>query len=128
VLGSEQVCWANSKIGPGAPPIKTSAGWLATFDAVTADKSKELPAWHKGWHKTYTIGIVLLDLESPWKVIGMSRDCGTYLRHGGQGEDHQGKPKFLPGCQKRLGRRAALRRALGDPSLNGQVTSITVRL
>ena len=74
VLGSEQVCWANSKIGPGAPPIKTRAGWLTAFHAVTADKTKELPAWHKGWHKTYTVGIALLDLECPWKVIGMSRE------------------------------------------------------
>ena len=74
VLGSEQVPWANCKIGPGAPPVKTRAGWLTTFHAVTVDTTKELPAWHKGWHKTYTIGIMLLDLENPWKVIGMSRE------------------------------------------------------
>jgi beta-1,4-mannooligosaccharide/beta-1,4-mannosyl-N-acetylglucosamine phosphorylase len=74
VLGSEQVPWANSKIGPGAPPVRTRAGWLTAFHAVTVDKSKELPAWHKGWHKTYTIGLALLDLEQPWKVVGMCRE------------------------------------------------------
>jgi beta-1,4-mannooligosaccharide/beta-1,4-mannosyl-N-acetylglucosamine phosphorylase len=74
VLGSEQVPWANSKIGPGAPPVRTGAGWLTTFHAVNSDQSKELPAWHKGWHKTYTIGLMLLDLDCPWKVIGMARE------------------------------------------------------
>lgn len=71
VLGSEQVPWANAKIGPGAPPVKTSEGWLAVFHAVTIDKTTELPAWHSGWHKTYTIGLMLLDLERPWVVKGM---------------------------------------------------------
>lgn len=71
VLGSEQVPWANCKIGPGAPPIKTRAGWLTAFHAVHKDESHELPAWHAGWHKTYTIGLMLLDLERPWLVKSM---------------------------------------------------------
>ncbi|MCG3147577.1 MAG: Beta-1,4-mannooligosaccharide phosphorylase [Verrucomicrobiae bacterium] len=74
VLGSEQVPWANCKIGPGAPPIKTRAGWLTAYHAVNVDKTKELPAWHPNWHKTYTIGLMLLDLEQPWKVVGMMRE------------------------------------------------------
>jgi beta-1,4-mannooligosaccharide/beta-1,4-mannosyl-N-acetylglucosamine phosphorylase len=72
VLGSEQVPWANSKIGPGAPPVKTRSGWLTLFHAVTTDATRELPAWHSGWTKTYTIGLMLLDLDQPWKVVGMS--------------------------------------------------------
>ena len=74
VLGSEAVPWANAKIGPGAPPIKTSEGWLTLFHAVDIDRSRELPAWHPNWHKTYTIGLMLLDLERPWVVKGMYRD------------------------------------------------------
>ena len=74
VLGSEQVPWCNAKIGPGAPPVKTRAGWLAAFHAVNIDKSRELPAWHEGWHKTYTIGLMLLDPLRPWKVVGMHRE------------------------------------------------------
>ena len=75
VLGSEQVPWANCKIGPGAPPIRTKHGWLTLFHAVTQDKTKELPSWHKGeWYKTYTIGVMLLDLQCPWKVVGMCRE------------------------------------------------------
>ena len=74
VLGSEEVPWANAKIGPGAPPAKTPEGWLTVFHAVTIDESKELPAWHPNWFKTYTIGVVLLDLERPWVVKGMYRE------------------------------------------------------
>ncbi len=71
VLGCEQVPWANAKIGPGAPPVKTPAGWLTLFHAVAIDDTKELPAWHRNWFKTYTIGLMLLDLERPWVVKGM---------------------------------------------------------
>ena len=74
VLGSEAVPWANSKIGPGAPPVRTREGWLAVFHAVTSDTDRELPAWHKGWHKTYTVGLILLDHEKPWIVKGMYRE------------------------------------------------------
>lgn len=71
VLGSEQVPWVNSKIGPGAPPVKTREGWLTAFHAVHKDPAKPLPAWHAGWCKTYTIGLMLLDPDEPWKVKGM---------------------------------------------------------
>lgn len=71
VLGSEQVRWANAKIGPGAPPVRTPHGWLVVFHAVSIDKTRELPAWHRNWFKTYTIGVMLLDLEKPWVVRGM---------------------------------------------------------
>lgn len=68
VLGSEKVPWANAKIGPGAPPIKTEQGWLTFFHAVTINPDVELPAWHPNWHKTYTVGMMLLDLEKPREV------------------------------------------------------------
>lgn len=74
VLGSEHVPWANAKIGPGAPPVKTSEGWLTLFHAVTINKNQELPAWHPGWFKTYTIGLMLLDPERPWVVKGMYKE------------------------------------------------------
>lgn len=74
VLGAEQVPWCNSKIGPGAPPIKTDRGWLAVFHAVSRDERTVLKGWEpRPWHKTYMAGLLLLDLEQPWKVIGMSR-------------------------------------------------------
>jgi beta-1,4-mannooligosaccharide/beta-1,4-mannosyl-N-acetylglucosamine phosphorylase len=74
VLGSEQVPWSNAKIGPGAPPVRTAEGWLTLFHAVDIDKTRSLPAWHADWFKTYTVGIMLLDLERPWIVKGMCRE------------------------------------------------------
>ncbi|MBN1807958.1 MAG: glycoside hydrolase family 130 protein [Planctomycetes bacterium] len=72
VLGSEQVAFANSKIGPAAPPVRTAAGWLTVFHAVDKHDDWELPSWHAGWKKRYTAGVMLLDLQKPWQVTGIS--------------------------------------------------------
>jgi len=72
VLGTEQVPFANDKIGPAAPPIKTEKGWLTTFHAVERDESRGKHGWEDKWTKIYYAGIMLLDLEDPSKVIGMS--------------------------------------------------------
>ena len=66
----EDVPFANNKIGPGAPPIKTDRGWLMIYHAVDFDPSRGKNGWEAAWKKRYTIGACLLDLEKPWKVIG----------------------------------------------------------
>lgn len=74
VLGCDEVPFANSKIGPAAPPIRTRAGWLTPFHAVHADPARRLAGWEtKSWHKTYYAGLMLLDLENPARVIGLMR-------------------------------------------------------
>lgn len=74
VLGVEHVPYANDKIGPAAPPIKTPVGWLTTFHAVDIDESREKNGWETRWQKRYTAGIMLLDLEDPSQVIAMSKE------------------------------------------------------
>ena len=76
LLGVEDVPFANDKIGPGAPPIKTKKGWLTTFHAVDIDQSRGKRGWENAWKKRYTIGIMLLDLQNPAKIVGM---CKTPL-------------------------------------------------
>ena len=77
VLGVEHVPFANDKIGPAAPPVKTKYGWLTTFHAVDIEKEgRGQGEWDKPWNKRYTAGIMLLDLDDPSKVIGM---CKTPL-------------------------------------------------
>lgn len=71
VMGVEDVPFANDKIGPAAPPVKTEKGWLTTFHAVTLDTTRGKNGWEDKWQKVYTAGICLLDLEDPSKVIGM---------------------------------------------------------
>lgn len=70
VMGVEDVPFANDKIGPAAPPIKTEKGWLTTFHAVHLDTSRGKNGWEDKWQKQYYAGIMLLDLEDPSKIIG----------------------------------------------------------
>ncbi len=71
VLGVEDVPFANDKIGPAAPPIRTPKGWLTTFHGVWRDDSRGKNGWEDAWKKIYHAGIMLLDLEEPWKVVGL---------------------------------------------------------
>lgn len=73
LLAVENVPYANDKIGPAAPPIKTSKGWLTLFHAVDIDTARGKHGWEDKWQKRYTAGIMLLDLADPSKVIGMSK-------------------------------------------------------
>jgi beta-1,4-mannooligosaccharide/beta-1,4-mannosyl-N-acetylglucosamine phosphorylase len=73
LLGSEEVPFANSKIGPAAPPLKTASGWLTTIHSVFKDPDNPLKAWGEIWIKRYDAGLILLDLDNPSRVIGMMR-------------------------------------------------------
>jgi beta-1,4-mannooligosaccharide/beta-1,4-mannosyl-N-acetylglucosamine phosphorylase len=74
LLGGEHVPFANAKIGPGAPPVKTDKGWLTTFHAVDIDPGRRKNGWEATWKKRYTIGIMLLDLQDPRRVVGLCRE------------------------------------------------------
>lgn len=74
LLGVEQVPFSNDKLGPGAPPIKTDKGWLTLFHSVDIDKTRGKNGWEDTWKKRYCTGLMLLDLENPEKVIGMSKE------------------------------------------------------
>ncbi len=73
VLGVEDVPFANDKIGPAAPPLKTSKGWLVFFHAVDRDLQRGKHGWEPTWTKRYTAGVMLLDLNDPSRVIGISK-------------------------------------------------------
>ncbi|MEK8132300.1 glycoside hydrolase family 130 protein [Paenibacillus filicis] len=73
LLAVEQVPFANDKIGPAAPPVKTDKGWLTTFHAVDLDPERGKNGWEPSWKKRYTAGIMLLDLDNPSRIVGMSR-------------------------------------------------------
>jgi len=74
LLGVEDVPFANDKIGPGAPPIKTEAGWLTIFHTVDIDSTRGKNGWEEKWQKRYCAGVMLLDLKDPSKVIGMYKE------------------------------------------------------
>ncbi len=74
LLAVEDVPYADTKIGPAAPPVKTDKGWLTTFHAVDFDESRGKHGWEKAWKKRYTAGVMLLDLDNPSKIIGLYKD------------------------------------------------------
>jgi predicted GH43/DUF377 family glycosyl hydrolase len=53
--------WDSARVGAGAAPIKTSAGWLEIYHGAN-EKDR------------YCLGAILLDLEQPWKVIARSQN------------------------------------------------------
>ncbi len=73
ILAVEDVPYANDKIGPAAPPVKTDKGWLTIFHAVDKDETRGKNGWESSWKKRYCAGIMLLDLNDPTKVVGMSK-------------------------------------------------------
>ena len=75
LLGVEHVPFANDKVGPAAPPVKTKYGWLTLFHAVDKERDgRGQKVWDTWWNKRYTAGIMLLDLNDPYKIIGMSKE------------------------------------------------------
>jgi len=76
VASVEQFPFANDKIGPAAPPIRTERGWLTTIHCVDKDLTRGKRGWEPLWRKRYTAGLVLLDLHEPWNMIGR---CDTPL-------------------------------------------------
>jgi beta-1,4-mannooligosaccharide/beta-1,4-mannosyl-N-acetylglucosamine phosphorylase len=74
VLGADEVPFANDKIGPAAPPVRTDEGWLTTFHGVHVDPSLGKRGWEPKWTKTYYAGLMLLDLDDPSKVVAMAKE------------------------------------------------------
>ncbi len=64
VMRNSQVRWAWTKIGPGAPPIKTKEGWLNIFHGVRTQCAQ---------HFVYQLGVALLDLNDPSKVVAQAK-------------------------------------------------------
>lgn len=64
IMKPMQYHWDEMKIGPGAPPIKTSRGWLNIYHGVfpTMDGS------------VYRLGVALHDLQDPAKIIAVGDD------------------------------------------------------
>ena len=56
LMGPRAEHWDNLKVGIAGPPIKIPQGWLVVYHGV--DKSK-----------TYRLGVALLDLKDPAKVL-----------------------------------------------------------
>ncbi len=75
VLKVPDVPFCNLKNGSSGQPIKTKAGWLTIFHAAYVDPAITYPTWrNEDIHWVYSAGIMLLDLEEPWKIRGLSKE------------------------------------------------------
>lgn len=64
VMQPRKARWDSKKIGAGAPPIETEQGWLEIYHGVRETGSGVL----------YRLGVVLLDLADPSRVIGRAAE------------------------------------------------------
>lgn len=69
-LAGPKFAWENAKIGGSNPPIKTDEGWLTLYHAV---ERGPVPGTEKRY-QIYRIGVMLLDLEDPTKVLARASD------------------------------------------------------
>ncbi len=60
LLKTRPGCWDEQRVGAGAAPIKTEAGWLLIYHGANQQGK-------------YSLGAALLDLSNPYKVLGRSR-------------------------------------------------------
>jgi predicted GH43/DUF377 family glycosyl hydrolase len=56
--------WDSDRVGLGPPPIETPEGWLIIYHGVRVTASGSL----------YRVGLALLDLNEPWKLIARSME------------------------------------------------------
>jgi len=59
--------WENNRIGASTPPIRTDRGWLTLYHGVETTDEKLRAV-------TYRMGIMMLDLEDPGKVVCRAPD------------------------------------------------------
>jgi predicted GH43/DUF377 family glycosyl hydrolase len=62
LLGPRPGTWRSSRVGAGAPPIRTDLGWLFPFHGATSIEEGNL----------YSMGWCLLDLHDPTNVLYVS--------------------------------------------------------
>lgn len=75
LLGCEDVPYATTKIGGGAPWIKTDKGYLMIFHAVD-DNPIHTVTMPDGrvWERRYTAGAALFSLEDPTELIAITKE------------------------------------------------------
>lgn len=74
--------WDSGRLGAGPPPLKTDKGWIFIYHAVQEKEEnpktliKKLKKFfsNKKVKITYLVGVALLDLENPRKIIAKAKN------------------------------------------------------
>lgn len=64
--------WDYDRVGAGAPPLKTEAGWLLLYHGAI-DKKEEQSSGAFKEVPSYEVGAALLNLKNPRKIIAKAR-------------------------------------------------------
>ena len=83
--------WESMKIGGGAPPIKTSEGWLIIYHG-------------KGDNSLYSLFALLLDLDEPWRVLKRAEEPLLVPSESYETEGFFGNVVFSNGVVERDGK------------------------
>jgi Predicted glycosylase len=62
IVGPQLGTWRSSRVGAGAPPIRTRIGWLLAFHGATSIEEGNV----------YSMGWCVLDIDNPEKVLYVS--------------------------------------------------------
>lgn len=71
MMNPRQGLWDNGKIGGGAVPIETEHGWLCIYHGTTMT----------GAGVIYRLGVAMLDLDNPARVIARGEDAVLWPEH-----------------------------------------------
>jgi beta-1,4-mannooligosaccharide/beta-1,4-mannosyl-N-acetylglucosamine phosphorylase len=71
VMANRPAFWDDHKIGGGAVPIKTDKGWLIIYHGTTST----------GAGFIYRLGVAMLDLKDPSKVLARGEDAVLWPEH-----------------------------------------------
>jgi predicted GH43/DUF377 family glycosyl hydrolase len=91
ILRPRDTKWESMKIGGGAPPIKTTEGWLVIYHG-------------KGDNSCYSLFCLLLDLDQPWKVVRQAESPLLVPTEPFETEGFFGNVVFSNGVVERNGR------------------------
>jgi predicted GH43/DUF377 family glycosyl hydrolase len=64
LLGPREGTWRSSRVGAGAPPLRTRLGWLLAFHGAT----------HVADGNVYSMGWCVLDGDDPSRVLYVSKE------------------------------------------------------
>ncbi|HTY25965.1 MAG TPA: glycoside hydrolase family 130 protein [Desulfomonilaceae bacterium] len=64
IMGPAQYHWDQMKIGPGATPFETAAGWLHIYHGVFQTMDGAI----------YRLGVALHDIDDPSRILGIADD------------------------------------------------------
>jgi predicted GH43/DUF377 family glycosyl hydrolase len=97
VFGGKASDWCSGKVGSGAPPLKTSEGWLLIFHGVNRKDPAGGPAG------TYSAAALLLDRKDPRRVLAWSRSPILAPETAHEKSGYTGQVVFPTGLVRRGG-------------------------